>query len=89
MTEEEKNKEKRKTIPLTKEEYLTFFFFPYTKTTLKSFTENFNKLEDERFEKHNFNTKSKQTQQARRLGLLFYAILIFIAMTLLNYYKII
>lgn len=82
MTEEEvKNKEKRKNTPLAKEEYLTFFFFPYIKTPnklYKGFTKNFNESEDTRFIKHGFETKATQAQSARVLGLIFYAILLFI-----------
>ena len=78
MTEEEiKNKKKRKNAPLTKEEYLTFFFFPSTGTKQSIFTKNFNELEDKRFIKNGFDTKIKQAKIARTLGLVFYAILLF------------
>ena len=51
MTDEELNKEKRKYIPLTRNEYLTFFFFPYN-----SATSSFNDSEDNRFAKYGFRT---------------------------------
>lgn len=87
MTEEElKNKEKRKTTPLTTEEYLTFFFFPYTDTgRFGNFTKSYNQPEDERFTKYGFDTKLKQAKKARELGLLFYAIVVFIVLILVKY----
>lgn len=90
MTEEEQNKEKRKNIPLTTEEYLTFFFFPYIEILYKiSFTKNFNKSENERFKKYGFETKSKQAKSARTLGFIFYVILLFIFIILANYFGLI
>ena len=94
MTEEEiKNKEKRKNAPLTKEEYLTFFFFPYfekyTETNQISFTKNFNESEDQRFIKHGFDTKIKQAKSARILGFIFYAILLCIAIMLIKYFNLV
>lgn len=94
MTEEElKNKEKRKNAPLTKEEYLTFFFFPYSEknaeTNQISFTKNFNESEDQRFLKHGFDTKIKQAKSARTLGIIFYAILLFIAIILIKHFNLI
>jgi len=87
LTEEElKNKEKRKTTPLTTEEYLTFFFFPYINTgSLGSFTKSYNQSEDERFIKYEFDVKLKQAKKARGLGLLFYAIVMFLLLTLVKY----
>ncbi len=87
MTEEEQNKEKRKNTPLTKEEYLTFFFFPYTKTTRRSFTKNFNESEDERFIKHGFDTKTQQVRSVRTLGFIFYGILLFVLIVLIKHFN--
>ncbi len=94
MTEEEvKNKEKRKNTPLTKEEYLTFFFFPYsekyTETNQISYTKNFNESENKRFMKHGFDTKIKQAKNARTLGIIFYAILLFIVIMLIQYFNLV
>lgn len=84
MTEEEKNKEKRKTIPLTTEEYLTFFFFPYNDSA-----KGFNDSEDKRFKKYGFHTKLQQAKNARILGTIFYAVLFFIIVLLLKKYHIV
>ncbi len=84
MTEEElKNKEKRKSIPLTKEEYLTFFFFPFN-----SYAKEFNDSEDRRFERYGFETKLKQAKIARTLGSTFYGICFVILCILIKHFNI-
>lgn len=80
MTEEElKNKEKRKNTPLSREEHLTFFFFPFNR-----YTKEFNDAEDHRFQKYGFETKLKQAKSARILGSIFYILLFFIIYTILK-----
>ncbi|MGB6269480.1 MAG: hypothetical protein WBF67_10775 [Olleya sp.] len=63
MTEKEKNIKNRKNIPLTKSEWLTFFFFPFRKIGSFDFmnTDSFNKVEEDRFEKFGFDKKMKQS----------------------------
>lgn len=74
MTEEEKkNKEKRKTTPLTIEEWFTFFFIPIKNIGSKLFpAKEFNQTEEERFKKHGFEKKLKQLKIAKLLGIIFY-----------------
>lgn len=74
MNLEEENKEKRKQTPLTVEEWLTFFFFPFeSKKGLD--TNTFNKVEEQRFQDYGFDEKAKQSSEARIYGYAFYALL--------------
>jgi hypothetical protein len=83
LTEEQENKEKRKNTPLTKEEYLTFFFFPHN-----SYTEERDGTEIRRFKKYGFKTKLAQAKQARILGHIFYCILMITIIYLAKHYNI-
>ncbi|WP_299119044.1 hypothetical protein [uncultured Tenacibaculum sp.] len=87
MTEEEKNREIRRTTPLTTEEWLGFFFVPVnlskSKGKINMFaTDDFNDTEEERFKRFNFDKKLKQSYTARALGVLFY----FITFIILSYF---
>lgn len=79
MTEEQENKEKRKMTPLTKEEYLTFFFIPFY-----GLANGFNESEENRFKKHGYEKKLVQMESAQFHGKGFYALLFFIIMLLLT-----
>ena len=85
MNLEEENKEKRKKIPLTREERLTFFFFPFTSDNSFLNSTELNKKEDERFEKFGFDLKKKQAIEARSQGTVFYVTIIFIIVIVLNW----
>lgn len=74
MNLEEQNKEKRKNTPLSKEEWLTFFFFPF-QTTKGLDTNTFNKVEESRYHNYSFDKKLKQSTEARTYGCAFYALL--------------
>lgn len=78
MNLEEENKEKRKGIPLTTKEWLTFFFFPFQSDRGFLNTHDFNEKENKRLEKFGFDRKIEQASQARFLGILSYAIVIMI-----------
>ncbi|WP_400078327.1 hypothetical protein [Winogradskyella sp. R77965] len=73
MNLEEENEEKRKEILLTREEWLTFFFFPFESQKGLD-TNTFNKVEDQRFQEYGFNKKIKQSEEARIYGFAFYAV---------------
>jgi len=90
LTEKEiKNREKRKNASLTKEEYLTFFFFPYTERNQFSYTKSLSESEDKRFIEHGFDTKIKQAKSARTLGIIFYAILFCITIMQIQYFNVV
>jgi hypothetical protein len=78
MNLEKKNKEKRKVTPLTKSERLIFFFYPFSRDSGFLNTHEFNKKEDERFEKFGFELKIKQASEVRQRGIIFYAVIVFI-----------
>ena len=79
MDKEQENTKKRKVTPLTKSEWLTFFFFPFQgrKTSLLH-TDTFNRLEEERFKEHGFDKKLEESRIARNCGILFYIIIVLI-----------
>lgn len=82
MISEEDNKEKRKTIPLTNSESLTFFFMPFGFFGINRFKNNdYNESELERFRKYGFDLKVKQAKELTICGRAFY-----IAITLIIIY---
>ncbi|EDP70339.1 hypothetical protein FBALC1_06268 [Flavobacteriales bacterium ALC-1] len=84
MILEEKNKEKRKTIPLTSSEALTFFFIPFAFFGIDKFRKNdFNQSEMERFKAYGFDLKVKQANELTIYGRIFY-----IAITIIIIYLI-
>ncbi|WP_179019685.1 hypothetical protein [Winogradskyella forsetii] len=85
MNLEEENKEKRKQIPLTKDEWITFFFFPFKNDGGILNTHEINKKEGERFEKYGFKLKKKQADKARKNGAVFYAVIVFLIMIIVNW----
>lgn len=85
MNLEQENKEKRKKIPLTKKEWLTFFFYPFSADSGFLNTHEFNNKEDKRFEKFGFELKKQQASEARLQGTVLYAIIIFIIVIVLNW----
>tara|TARA_R110002049_G_scaffold52233_7_gene146533 strand:- start:33 stop:290 length:258 start_codon:yes stop_codon:yes gene_type:complete len=82
---EEKNKEKRKGIPLTTKEWLTFFFFPFQNDGGFLNTHDFNEKENKRLEKFGFDRKIEEASQVRTLGVLNYAIVIMIILIIMNW----
>lgn len=85
MTQEQQNKENRKTIPLTNSEVLTFFFIPFGFFGPKRFKNNdFNASELERFKHYGFDLKVKQANELTIYGRVFYIALIIITIYLFN-----
>ncbi len=82
---EENYKENRKTTHLTREEWLTFFFFPFQSKKSALDTNTFNKVEEERFQKFGFEKKIKQSAEARACGLAFYILLFSIIVVIVNW----
>ncbi len=86
----QKNREKRKEEPLTKEEWWSFFILPFFIPTFGHPDEfrddDFSVSEFERYKGYGFDKKLKQAKELRILGILFWVLLIFIAVLV---YKII
>jgi hypothetical protein len=85
LTQEQQNKENRKTIPLTNSEALTFFFFPirfYGSSLFKA--KDFNEHEFERLKTYGFDLKVKQANELTIYGRVFYIALIIIIVSLMN-----
>ena len=74
MKEKDPYKEKRKNKALKVDEWLTFFFFPITKSSGLFKTKTFNETEIERFKKFKFEKKIEQSHNARLYGIIFYII---------------
>lgn len=86
LTEQEKNIESRKTIPLKASESLTFFFIPFSFFGLDKFRKNdFNESEMERFKKYGFDLKIKQANELTIYGRVFYIALTIIIIYLLKF----
>ncbi len=76
-----KFQQKRKTEPLTTEEWLTFFILPFFTPKPIGRNDHFSESELERFEKYGFKEKIKQARKAKFLGVIFWMItLTFIAL---------
>ena len=72
MTEEEKNKERRKNTSLTTKEWITFIMTP------PSFSKDHDEAERKRFQKYGYIKKTEQMKTARFLSTILYGILIYI-----------
>ncbi len=73
MTKYDINKEKRKSIPLSTSESLTFFFIPFRFFGFIKFkTNDFNESEIDRFKEYGFDLKIKQAKELILFGKLFY-----------------
>ncbi|WP_405604203.1 hypothetical protein [Polaribacter sp. Asnod1-A03] len=84
MNQELENKEKRKTIPLTREEWLSFFIFPVN-SNWRLNPKSANQIEYERYKKFGFEKKIKQVKNARTAGILFYILLFIIAIIIFEF----
>ncbi|MFK5880194.1 MAG: hypothetical protein QM478_11955 [Flavobacteriaceae bacterium] len=78
MNLEQKNKENRKRASLTLGEWLTFFFIPVNMSSRFFPTDDFNDHEVDRFLKHGYQNKHKESLIARGLGIIFYIIVFLI-----------
>lgn len=73
-----KYKENRKSEPLTDEEWLTFFIFPFFTPTPRSRLEkdHYSESEMERFKKYGFEKKAEQAEKVKIYGTFFWLIAI-------------
>ena len=88
MDLEEENRKKRKQADLTTKEWLDFFFFPSTSIFGSKYfpTDDFQDQEVERLRRFGFDKKEKQARQARTLGLVFYILMLFVLIWLIDVY---
>ena len=84
MNLELENKEKRKETPLTKGEWLAFFFVPVNPNWRLN-PKSANQIEFERFKKYGFEKKVKQAEKARISGILFYLLIVLIVIIISNF----
>lgn len=66
----------RKSEPLTREEWLTFFILPFFTPRPMSRDDHFSGSELNRFVKYGFEEKYKQAQKVKRYGMLFWFVII-------------
>ncbi|ALJ06549.1 hypothetical protein APS56_16030 [Pseudalgibacter alginicilyticus] len=84
MSLELENIEKRKTIPLTKGEWLAFFFVPVNPNWRLN-PKSANQIEFERYKKFGFEKKIEQAEKARIAGILFYLLIILVAIIISSF----
>jgi hypothetical protein len=84
LNQELENKEKRKTIPLTREEWLSFFIFPVNPNWRLN-PKSANQIEYERYKKFGFEKKIEQAKNARTAGILFYILLFIFAIIIFEF----
>ena len=78
-------KEKRKDEPLTREEWISFFFLPFFTPRPKWRNDHFSQSEYQRFEKYGFDKKAKQASEVKILGFLFWFIIIIVGLVISRY----
>ena len=78
MDLEQRNKENRKKSSLKLDEFLTFFFVPVNMSSRFFPSDDFNNHEEDRFNKHGYDKKHKQSLIARGLGIVFYIVIVLI-----------
>lgn len=79
-------KVKRKDKPLTREEWITYFFVPFTPRPRWT-KDHFYEAEYKRFEKFGFEKKEKQATEARILGLVFWFVVILAGIALARHFN--
>ena len=77
-------KENRKNEPLTNEEWLTFFIFPFLAPNLSpphtfGINDDYSESEMERFQKYGFEKKIEQAEKVKIFGIIFWLSTIVIA----------
>ena len=77
-------KEKRKNEPLTREEWITFFFIPLTPKP-RWRNDHFSESEFQRFDKYGFDKKTKQASEAKMLGYFFWIIVTILGLVMARY----
>nr|WP_299069911.1 hypothetical protein [uncultured Allomuricauda sp.] len=78
-------KEKRKDEPLTRNEWISFFFLPFLTPNPSWRKDHFSESEFQRFEKYGFNKKAKQASEAQVLGFLFWFVIIIVGILFARY----
>lgn len=76
MTEEEENEEKRKKTPLTRGEWLTFFFFPLSNNRSMFPMQSLSEDHLKRFKMFGFEKKIEQANEVSKSGTIFYFIVL-------------
>ncbi len=82
-------REKRKNESLTNDEWFTFFFFPFFTPKPRWREDHFSESEIERFKSYEFNKKLKQAEKVKVFGLLFWFLLLIIAILLYAIFELI
>ncbi len=75
-------KENRKGEPLTREEWISFFFLPFFTPKPRWRNDHFSESEYQRFEKYGFDKKTKQASEAKVLGFLFWIVIIVVGLVI-------
>ena len=86
ISDEEKNRLQRKNEPLTFDEWFDFFILPLNPSSRYFRAKDSNDFEEERFLKHGFDTKLKQSKIARLMGVIFWIIVLFGGIRVIDYY---
>lgn len=79
-------KEKRKTEPLTRDEWLSFFILPFF-TPRPKWRKNDNHSESEyqRFHKYGFEEKARQAAEVQKWGYIFWIVMFILGMVVYSY----
>ena len=78
-------KEKRKDEPLTRDEWISFFFLPFLTPKPSWRKDHFSESEFHRFEKYGFSKKAKQAAEVKMLGFLFWFVVIILGLVVARY----
>ncbi len=73
---EKKNKAEREKASLTREEWLTFFFFPFFTTNPIWRNDHHTQSELERFKEYGFENKYLEAQKVKSYGMFFWFVVI-------------
>lgn len=80
-----KNELKRKSEPLTREEWWTFFIFPFFTTKPNYRDDHYSQSELERFREYGFDNKIKEAIKVKLYGQLFWSSIIIIIVLIIIY----
>ncbi|RDY59596.1 hypothetical protein [Flagellimonas nanhaiensis] len=78
-------KEKRKDEPLTRDEWISFFFLPFLTPHPSWRKDHFSESEFQRFVKYGFDKKTKQASEVKMLGFLFWFVIIILGLVVARY----
>ncbi|MEO9511836.1 MAG: hypothetical protein ABJN84_05315 [Flavobacteriaceae bacterium] len=81
--------EKRKDEPLTREEWLTFFFLPFSSSPYgRKISDSVTELEQQRFVKFGFEKKIKEAAEVRTWAYIFWFVLMLVIGVIIRYFNI-